>query len=93
MGPDRRPRRPDGSLHLWPPRGDTAGIGRVNIERALQTGLTLRPIADTARDTLAWFESLPADRRATLRAGLSPEREAQVLRACSSNPVEGLTVY
>ena len=35
----------------------------------------------TARDTLTWFESLPADRRTKLRAGLSAEREAQVLRA------------
>ena len=34
-------------------------IGRVSIERALATGLAPRPLADTARDTLAWFESLP----------------------------------
>jgi 2'-hydroxyisoflavone reductase len=74
--------QPWSGMPAWlPPRGETAGIGRVNIERALETGLTLRSIGDTARDTLAWFESLPADRRAKLRAGLSPEREAQLLRA------------
>jgi 2'-hydroxyisoflavone reductase len=74
--------QPWSDMPAWlPPRGETAGIGRVNIDRALAAGLSLRPIGETARDTLAWFESLPADRRTKLRAGLSAEREAQVLRA------------
>ena len=33
------------------------------------------------RDTLAWFQSLPAERQAKLRAGLDPQKEADTLRA------------
>ncbi len=74
--------QPWSDMPVWcPPRGEMAGVGRVSIERALAAGLTLRPIAETARDTLEWFQSLPADRQATLTAGLSPEREAEVLDA------------
>jgi 2'-hydroxyisoflavone reductase len=38
-------------------------------------------LAQTALDTLAWWKTLPADRRATLRAGLSPEKERAILAA------------
>ena len=38
-------------------------------------------LAETARDTLAWFKSLPQDRQSKLHAGLTPEREAEVLAA------------
>jgi 2'-hydroxyisoflavone reductase len=47
----------------------------------LNKGLTFRPLDVTARDTLAWFKSLPAERQAHPKAGLSPEREAEVLAA------------
>jgi 2'-hydroxyisoflavone reductase len=74
--------QPWSDMPAWlPPRGATAGVGRVSIKRALATGLAPRPIGDTARDTLAWFASLPPARRQSPRAGLSPEREASVLRA------------
>jgi 2'-hydroxyisoflavone reductase len=43
--------------------------------------LTFRPLDVTARDTLAWFKSLPQDRQSKLRAGLTSEREAEVLAA------------
>jgi 2'-hydroxyisoflavone reductase len=42
-------------------------------------GLTHRPLAETVRDTLAYVETWPAERKAKLKAGLSPEREAEVL--------------
>jgi len=42
-------------------------------------GLTFRPLDVTARDTLAWFKSLPSERQAHPKAGLSAEREAEVL--------------
>jgi 2'-hydroxyisoflavone reductase len=68
-------------LPVWVPgQGDTAGFARVSIARAVAAGLTFRPLATTVADTLAWFGSLPEDRRATLRAGLSAEREAEVLK-------------
>ena len=49
--------------------------------RAVKAGLTFRPIGDTAKATLEWFGTLPEERRAKLRAGLKPEREAKVLAA------------
>jgi 2'-hydroxyisoflavone reductase len=53
----------------------------VSNARALATGLTFRPLATTARDTLAFWNALPAARRAQPRAGISPEREAAALEA------------
>jgi 2'-hydroxyisoflavone reductase len=53
----------------------------VSNARALARGLTFRPTVDTARDSLAWFKTLPLERQAKLRAGLLPEREREVLAA------------
>jgi 2'-hydroxyisoflavone reductase len=68
---------PWSDMPVW--AGKESGIARTNISRALSKGLTFRPLADTARDTLAWFKSLPQDRQSKMRAGLTPEREAEVL--------------
>jgi 2'-hydroxyisoflavone reductase len=73
---------PWSDMPVWiPPRGEEAGGNQVSIKRALAKGLTFRPLADTARDALAWFKSQPAERQAKLKAGLTPEREAEVLMA------------
>jgi 2'-hydroxyisoflavone reductase len=66
-------------LPVW--TGQESGTAQTNINRALSKGLTFRPLADTARDALAWFKSQPRDRQSKLRAGLTPEREAEVLAA------------
>jgi 2'-hydroxyisoflavone reductase len=66
-------------MPVW--AGDELGLSRTKINRALAKGLTFRPLAETTRDTLAWFNSLPADRQSHLKAGLTPEREAEVLAA------------
>ena len=66
-------------MPVW--AGKESGIARTNISRALSKGLTFRPLANTARDTLAWFKSLPPDRQSKLRAGLTAEREKEVLTA------------
>jgi 2'-hydroxyisoflavone reductase len=67
-------------LPVWvPARGDSAGFARRDIRRALTAGLTFRPLATTAADTLAWFKTQPAERQAKLKAGLTPEREAALL--------------
>ena len=73
---------PWSDLPVWlPPCGEYGGFTRRSIRRALAKGLTFRPLADTARDTLAWFRTLPAERQANLKAGLSAGREAEVLAA------------
>jgi 2'-hydroxyisoflavone reductase len=73
---------PWSDMPVWiPPVGDMAGFGTISIKRALDKGLTFRSLADTAQATLEFHESRPADRKAKLRAGLTPEREAEVLTA------------
>ena len=49
------------------------------MDKAVLSGLRLRPIEDTARDVLEWWRSSGLDR--PLKAGLSPEREAEILAA------------
>ncbi len=66
-------------MPVW--AGAEDGITRTNISRALAKGLTFRPLEVTARDTLAWFKTQPADRQAHLKAGMTPERETEVLAA------------
>ena len=70
---------PWSDMPVW--TGKDSGLALAKIDRALNNGLTFRPPAETARDTLAWFKSLTQDRQAKLRAGLTPEREAEVLAA------------
>jgi 2'-hydroxyisoflavone reductase len=70
---------PWSDLPAWVPAGPDAGITQVSNARAVAQGLRFRPVVQTARDTLAWWRTLPEERRAKLRAGLSPEREAEVL--------------
>src|SRR6266496_4043168 len=66
-------------MPVW--TGKESGLARTNISRALAKGLTFRPVADTARDTLSWFKSLPQDRQSEMRAGITADREAEVMAA------------
>jgi 2'-hydroxyisoflavone reductase len=66
-------------LPVWlPGQGETAGFHRRSNARAIAAGLTFRPVATTAADTLAWWNAQEEKRR-VLRAGLKPEREAELL--------------
>lgn len=72
--------RPYTDLPLWQiPEGAYAGFFRMSNERAREAGLTYRPLATTAADTLAWWREQPAERRSSLRAGLSREEEGEIL--------------
>lgn len=69
-------------MPVWQPsRGRTAGFGRFDITPELALGLTFRPLAVTAKDTLDYYHAQPPERQATLRAGITAERERQVLDA------------
>jgi 2'-hydroxyisoflavone reductase len=79
---DEQKVQPWSDMPVWIPSGpETAGASRRSIARALAAGLTFRSLAQTTMDTLAWFNTLPADRQANLKAGLKAEREAEVLAA------------
>lgn len=68
-------------LPIWEPtHGDMAGVPLTSAARAIKAGLRSRPLQDTVRDTLAWFQSLPPERQSKLRAGLDAGEEAQMLR-------------
>jgi 2'-hydroxyisoflavone reductase len=70
----------------WSPlNGDSAAASLTSVSAALRTGLRSRPLEETVRDTLAWFQTLPAERQVKLRAGLDPTKEAQTLREWHSH--------
>lgn len=74
--------RPWSHMPTWiPPREGMQGFSRVNCSKAIAAGLTFRPLAETASDTITWFKTLPAERQSEMGAGLSAEREAEVLAA------------
>ena len=56
-----------------------SGFARVSAARAIAAGLRFRSAGETAKATLAWWNTLPAARRAQKRPGLCPEREAELL--------------
>lgn len=59
--------------------GEESKAALVSGERSFAKGMKNRPTRETARDTIAWWKSLPEERTAELRAGLSPEKEAELL--------------
>ena len=74
------------SLPVWvAPREGNDGWNRVSIQRALDKGLTFRSLADTTQSVLdwypGWFASLSPERQARPAAGISAEKEQQVLAA------------
>jgi len=66
----------------WNPiRGDEAAASLTGIQRSLAAGLRSRPLDETVRDTLAWQETRPEERKTTLRSGPTAEQEAALLAA------------
>jgi len=69
-----------GALPIWtPPVGEDAGGALVSSTRAVSHGLRFRSLDQTIRDTLAWQQQRPPAQQ-NLRAGLSPQREAELLK-------------
>lgn len=79
-----------GDMPAWiPARGEYAGFGRTSVSKARAAGLTYRPLRETVRDTLAWWRKLPEERRAKPKAGLSAQREGEVLAAWHAQEKRG----
>jgi len=66
----------------WGPmRGVEAGGSLTGMQASADQGLKARPLEETVRDTLAWHETRPADRKAALKSGFTAENEAAILAA------------
>ncbi len=74
--------RPYSHMPVWmPPRDGREGFARFDLSNEVAHGLTFRPLAVTARETLDYHFSRSPERQAELRAGISAEREAEALAA------------
>jgi len=74
MGPDAVP--------LWLPRPEYDGMMTHDPTPSVAAGLVTRPIADTARDTVAWLRATPT----AAVSGISADREADLLAAFGAAP-------
>jgi nucleoside-diphosphate-sugar epimerase len=69
MGPDAIP--------LWLPRPAHDGLPAHDAQPSLDAGLVVRPLAETAADTLAWLEATPE----APVSGIDRDRERELLAA------------
>ncbi len=82
-------------LPLWIPQGpEHAGSGRANCAKAFAHGLECRPLADTARDTVADFRREHGAKEGFAWGsgrvpGIPREREAELVAAWRARPDEG----
>jgi 2'-hydroxyisoflavone reductase len=60
-------------------KGNDEGHTSARNDRAIAAGLTFRPVEDSVRDTLAWWPSVPAERRDKPEFSITPEKEARAL--------------
>ena len=73
-------------MPVWVPQtAGNAGFSTRSVAKAVARGLTFRPLAVTAKDTLDWAQTRTAEQQKALAegrvAGLSAAREAEVLAA------------
>ena len=69
-----------GMFPIWHAlNGDAAAISSVSGARARAAGLQHRPVRETIRDLMKWWQTLPAERTAELKAGMSSDTEAELI--------------
>ena len=67
-------------MSVWVyPGPDTAGFMAWDCSKAIAAGLEFRPLADTARDTLAWWKQ---ERAPALPVATGPEKDSAAARLC-----------
>ena len=64
-------------MPLWIPSSENSSLSKTSIRRALDAGLTFRPLTATIQDTLVWAMTRGADLQ--WRAGMKRERERELL--------------
>ncbi len=71
-----------GMFPIWHAvNGDDAESSSVSGVKAVAAGLHNRPVKETIRDLLQWWATLPEDRTAAMKAGMSAEQEAELIAA------------
>lgn len=67
-------------MPVWSYTGaTTVAFSTSVIEKAKAAGLTFRTLEDTVRSAMTWYHSRPAVEQEKLRAGITAEREREVL--------------
>jgi|TARA_Y100000310_G_scaffold189720_1_gene189667 2'-hydroxyisoflavone reductase len=68
-------------MTAWMPSGgEYDGFTSFDNSKAVSAGLTYRPLAQTARDTLDWWHTLSEERKKNPKAGLAPDKEEKILK-------------
>lgn len=71
-----------GMFPIWHAvNGDNAKTSSVSGKKAVAAGLHNRPVKETIRDFLQWWATLPEERTATMKAGMTAEQEAELIAA------------
>ena len=74
--------RPYSHMPVWmPPGPGREGFARFDLTPEVERGLTFRPLAVTTKETLDYHFARPQEDQDELNAGVTPEREAEVLAA------------
>lgn len=83
--------RPWQDLPVWiPPQDGMQGFSQIDVSLAVEAGMTFRPLAVTAEDTLTWARDWSEERKASpLRFGITADRESEVLAAWHAGPGRG----
>ena len=69
-----------GLFPIWhPTTGENAAAGQFSGARARAAGLHNRAVRETARDLMAWWQTLPEERTAVPNAGMSADFEAELI--------------
>jgi 2'-hydroxyisoflavone reductase len=70
------------AMPIWiPPVSEYAGFHTRNVDKSVKAGMKLRDIADTSKDSLAWYQGLPEKLQPAVVREFAPEREKAVLEA------------
>jgi len=72
---------PWSEMPLWIPEEDAAHLPAlmfINCDKAVESGLTFRPLNETIKDILTWRATTRTDEE--LKAGIDPDKEQRLLR-------------
>jgi 2'-hydroxyisoflavone reductase len=73
---------------IWAPyAGEYKGFHTVSNKRAVAAGMTFHSIQSTVSDTLAWWKTLPADRREKIARQFDAKKEAELIASLRSEAV------